>query len=140
LPWFGLGAGLTIDRGITTLYAWLNSWWDALFGRLAAGGRWLPRLKRFSVALILFLALISPLGITIAADAVGVAEGLHTRVDTSLATHPDDAERAASYILAHAHAGDVVLCSPQVAWLLDDPEDSSGHETGILATEPLQSV
>jgi hypothetical protein len=24
--------------------------------------------------------------------------------------------------------------------LLDDPEDSSGHETGILATEPLQSV
>jgi hypothetical protein len=140
LPWLGLGAGLAIDRGITTLYAWLNSWWDALFARLTSSERWLAAVKRFSVALILFLALISPLGITIAADAVGVTDGLHTRVDSSLATHPDDAERAASYILAHAHAGDVVLCSPQVAWLLDDPEDSSGHETGILATEPLQSV
>ncbi len=140
LPWFGLGAGLAIDRGITTLYTWLNSWWDTLFGKLTAGARWLPKLKRFSVALILFLALISPLGITMAADAVGIANGLHTRIDTSLAVHPTDAERAASYILTHAQAGDVVLCSPQVAWLLDDPEDSSGHETGILATEPLQSV
>ncbi len=140
LPWFGLGAGLAIDRGITTLYAWLNSWWDGLFGRLSSGWQWLSRLKRFSVALILFLALISPLGITIAVDGVDVANGLHTSVDTSLATHPADAQRAASYVLAHAHAGDVVLCSPQVAWMLDDPEDSSGHETGILATEPLQSV
>jgi hypothetical protein len=92
------------------------------------------------VALILFLALISPLGITIAADAVGVTNGLHTRADSSLALHPDDAQSAASYVLTLAHAGDIVLCSPQVAWLLDDPEDSSGHETGILATEPLQSV
>jgi hypothetical protein len=140
LPWFGLGAGLAIDRGITTLYAWLSGWWDALFARLASGSRWLARLKRFSVALVLFLALISPLGITIAADAVGVANGLHTHIDNSLALHPADAERAASYILARAQAGDVVLCSPQVAWLLDDPEDSGGHETGILATEPLQSV
>ncbi|HEY7358245.1 MAG TPA: glycosyltransferase family 39 protein, partial [Ktedonobacterales bacterium] len=140
LPWFALGAGLAIDRGITTLYAWLNGWWDALFARLASGPRWLARVKRFSVALVLFLALISPLGITIAADGVGVANGLHTHIDTSLALHPADAERAASYILAHAQAGDVVICSPQVAWLLDDPEDSSGHETGILATEPLQSV
>ncbi|HEY7350466.1 MAG TPA: glycosyltransferase family 39 protein [Ktedonobacterales bacterium] len=140
LPWIGLGAGLAIDRGITTLYSWLNGWWDTLLARVSPGPRWLAKLKRFSVALILFLALISPLGITIAADAVGVANGLHTRIDTSLANHPDDAQRAASYILAHAQAGDVVLCSPQVAWLLDDPEDSSGHETGILATEPLQSV
>jgi hypothetical protein len=139
LPWFGLGAGLAIDRGITTLYAWLNSWWDALLGKVTSG-RWMPRLKRFSVALVLFLALISPLGITIAADAVGVTNGLHTHIDSSLALHPDEAERAASYILARAHAGDVVLCSPQVAWLLDDPEDSSGHDTGILATEPLQGV
>lgn len=140
LPWFGLGAGIAIDRGITTLYAWLNSWWDALFTRTSPGPRWLAAIKRFSVALTLFLAVISPLGITIAADAVGVANGLPTRVDASLALHPDDAQRAASYIVAHAQAGDVVLCSPQIAWLLDDPEDSSGHETGILATEPLQSI
>ncbi len=140
LPWLGLGAGLAIDRGITTLYAWLNNWWDALFSRAGRGARQLAMVKRFSVTLILFLALISPLGITIAADAGGVASGLHTAIDTSLANHPDDAGRAASYILAHARAGDVILCSPQVAWLLDDPEDGSGHETGILATEPLQSV
>jgi 4-amino-4-deoxy-L-arabinose transferase-like glycosyltransferase len=140
LPWLGLGAGLAIDRGITTLYAWLNSWWDALLTRRTQGARWLAFAKRFSVALILFLALISPLGITIAADAVSVANDLHTRIDSSLALHPADAERAARYILAHAQAGDVVICSPQVAWLLDDPEDSSGHDTGILATEPLQSV
>jgi hypothetical protein len=140
LPWLGLGAGLAIDRGITTLYAWLSSWWDALFQRWTTSPRWLATVKRFSVALILFLALISPLGITIAADMVGVASGLHTRVDSSLAIHTTDAQSAANYVLTHAQAGDVVLCSPQVAWLLDDPEDSSGHETGILATEPLQSV
>ena len=140
LPWFGLGAGLAIDRGITTLYTWLNSWWEALFVKLAPGARWLAKGKRFSVALLLFLALISPLGITIAADAAGVANGLHTRIDASLANHPDDAQRAVAYILAHAQAGDVVLCSPQLAWMLDDPEDASGHETGILATEPLQGV
>ncbi len=139
LPWLGLGAGLAIDRGITTLYAWLNIWWESWFARFSTGSRWLARGKRFNVALLLFLALVSPLGITIAADGAGIVNGLHTSIDTSLATHPDDARRAASYVLAHAHAGDVVLCSPHIAWMLDNPEDG-GQETGILATEPLQSV
>lgn len=140
LPWFALGAGLAIDRAITTLYGWLNNWWEALFD--AAGGkyRWLTKIRRFSIALVLFLALISPLGITIAADSAGIATTLHTRIDYSLATSPADAQQAARYILTHAQPGDVVLCSPQVAWMLDDPEDASGHETGILAADPLQSV
>lgn len=140
LPWLGLGAGLAIDRAITTLYAWLNGWWDGLFTRITTSPRWLAPIRRFAIALLLFVALISPLGITIAADAAGVAGQLHTRIDFSLANQPNDAQRAAAYILAHAHAGDLVLCSPQVAWMLDDPEDASGHETGILAAEPLQSV
>jgi hypothetical protein len=140
LPWLGLGAGLAIDRALITLFAWLNSWWDSLFARTTPAPRWLVHSKRLTIALILFGALISPLDITIVADAFGVANQLHTRIDVSLANHPDDAERAAAYILAHAHAGDLVLCSPQVAWMLDDPEDASGHETGILAAEPLQSV
>ncbi len=140
LPWLALGAGLAIDRAITTLYAWLNGWWDGLFARMAASSRWMVRAKRFSIALILFLTLISPLGITIAADAAGIANGLHTGIESSLANHPNDAQQAVNYILAHAHTGDVVLCSPQLAWMLDDPEDASGHETGILAADPLQSV
>jgi hypothetical protein len=140
LPWLGLGAGLAIDRAITTLYTWLNGWWDALFSRIPSSLRGLAQAKRFSVALILFLALVSPLGITIATDAAGVATGLHTRIDTSLTNDPNDAQRVISYILAHAHAGDVVLCSPQLAWALDDPEDASGHETGILAADPLQGI
>ncbi len=140
LPWLALGAGLAIDRAITTLYTWLNSWWDTLFARFSTSASWWVTVKRFSIALVLFLALISPLGITIAADAAGIATHLHTRIDFSLANHPDDARQAVNYILAHARPGDVVICSPQVAWMLDTPEDASGHETGILAAEPLQSL
>ena len=140
LPWLALGAGLAIDRAITTLYAWLNGWWDSLFGVAGRTYRWLAKIRRFSIALVLFLALISPLGITIAADSAGIATTLHTRIDFSLANSPADAQQTASYILTHAQPGDVVLCSPQIAWMLDNPEDASGQETGILAADPLQSV
>lgn len=140
LPWLALGAGLAIDRAITTLYAWLNSWWDSVFGAAGNTYRWLAKIRRFSIALVLFLALISPLGITIAADSAGIATTLHTKIDYSLANSPADAQQAARYILAHAQPGDVVLCSPQVAWMLDDPENAGGHETGVLAADPLQSV
>ena len=140
LPWLALGAGLAIDRAITTLYAWLNGWWDSLFGTAGNTYRWLAKIRRFSIAVVLFLALISPLGITIAAASAGIATTLHTKIDYSLANSPADAQQAAQYILTHAQPGDVVLCSPQVAWMLDDPEDVGGHETGILAADPLQSV
>ncbi|HEX6779350.1 MAG TPA: glycosyltransferase family 39 protein [Ktedonobacterales bacterium] len=140
LPWLALGAGLAIDRAITTLYAWLNSWWDSVFGAAGNTYRWLAKIRRFSIALVLFLALISPLCITIAADSAGIATTLHTKIDYSLANSPADAQQAARYILAHAQPGDVVLCSPQVAWMLDDPENAGGHETGVLAADPLQSV
>ena len=72
--------------------------------------------------------------------AGGIATTLHTKIDYSLANSPADAQQAADYILTHAQLGDIILCSPQVAWMLDDPEDASGHETGILAADPLQSV
>jgi hypothetical protein len=140
LPWLALGAGVAIDRGITTLYAWLNAWWDGLLPQTATGPRWLRLLKRQSIALTLFLVIISPLGITIALDAAGLATRLHTNIESTLATHPDDAQRAIAYVLGHAQPGDLVLASPQLAWALDTPEDASGQRLDIRATDPLQSI
>jgi hypothetical protein len=140
LPWLALGVGVAIDRAITTLFAWLNAWWDGLLPKTATGPRWLRLLKRQSVALVLFLVVISPLGITIALDAAGLATHLPTGIDASLATHPDDAQRAAAYILRHAQPGDLVLASPQLAWLLDNPDNPSGHPSGLQAADPLQSI
>jgi 4-amino-4-deoxy-L-arabinose transferase-like glycosyltransferase len=140
LPWLALGAGVAIDRGITTLYAWLNSWWDSLLPQTATGPRWLRLLKRQSIALTLFLVIISPLGITIALDAAGLATWLPTSIDSTLANDPNGAQRAIAYVLARAQPGDLVLASPQLAWALDAPEDASGHAGGLLAAEPLQSI
>ncbi len=140
LPWLALGAGVALDRGITTLYAWLNGWWDGLLPRTATGPRWLRLLKRQSIALTLFLVIISPLGITIALDAAGLATRLPTNIEATLATHPNDAQRAIDYVLSHAQPGDLVLASPQLAWALDNPEDASGHERDIRAADPLQTI
>ncbi|HEY7126325.1 MAG TPA: glycosyltransferase family 39 protein [Ktedonobacterales bacterium] len=140
LPWLALGAGVALDRGITTLFAWLNGWWDNLLPQTANGPRWLRLLKRQSIALTLFLVIISPLGITIALDAVGLATRLRTNIETTLATNSDDAQRAIAYVLGHAQPGDLVLASPQLAWALDNPEDTTSQGSGLLAADPLQSI
>lgn len=79
-----------------------------------------PRLPRFVASLVVFLALVSPLGIAVASDLSG---SIPTRQDTVLAT-PADAETTIRYVLTHAHSGDLVLASPALAWRFDHPGDA----------------
>lgn len=91
-------------------------------------------------ALVVFLVVVSPLAIALAADAAGLATTLPTRQDATLATSPAAAQAVAGYILAHAHKGDVTLGSPQIVWMLDQPDDAHGHPRALYAADILQAL
>ena len=91
-----------------------------------------PRLARFLVSLVVFLLIVSPLGIAVASDLAGT---IPTRQDSILAT-PGDAQSASRYVLTHAHAGDLTLASPALAWRFDHPGDAPT----LQGADILQSV
>ncbi|HUY75401.1 MAG TPA: glycosyltransferase family 39 protein [Ktedonobacterales bacterium] len=90
---------------------------------------------RAGAALVVFLVVISPIALAAASDLAGLATTLPTRQDAILAT-PGDAQAMARYVFAHAHAGDLVLASPEVAWMFDRPADPAPQTQGadILQT------
>ena len=159
LPLVALGAGLALHLAIRRLYAWTLDWLTpALAGRripttsqlVVAIQRQLrlaspapaaqhapdttaaPRLARFLAALVIFLALVSPLGVAVASDLAGT---IPTRQDAILAT-PSDAQLAIHYVLSHAHPGDLTLASPALAWRFDHPSDA----TTLQGADLLQTV
>ncbi|HEX6819047.1 MAG TPA: glycosyltransferase family 39 protein [Ktedonobacterales bacterium] len=89
-------------------------------GSGSQGVRSSPRLARFLAALVVFLLLVSPLGIAIASDLAG---SIPTRQDSILAA-PTDAQSAMRYVLARARPRDLVLASPALAWRFDHPDDA----------------
>jgi 4-amino-4-deoxy-L-arabinose transferase-like glycosyltransferase len=98
------------------------------------------RLVRIAAALVVFLAVVSPVGMALALDAAQIAHPPSTTgQDATLAT-PSDAQAAISYVLGHTHAGDLVLASPTLAWAFDAPEDTSGHPRGLQGADVLQTV
>lgn len=101
-------------------------------GRGGQGVTSAPRLARFLAALVVFLLIVSPLGIAIASDLAGT---IPTRQDSILAT-PSDAQSAMSYVLARARPGDLVLASPALAWRFDHPDDAPK----LQGADILQSV
>jgi dolichyl-phosphate-mannose-protein mannosyltransferase len=139
LPILALGAGVALDAGLRRLYAWSLDWLRPLipaFDRHLAPPH--PLLRRQVAALLVFLVVVSPLGLAMAADAVGLGGTLTTRQDDILAT-PGDAQAAGRYVLAHAHSGDLVLASPTIAWMFDVP-DGSGGGGDIQGADILQSI
>lgn len=146
LPILALGAGVVLDAGLRRLYAWSLGWLRPLIPASPtspASGRQPdqphPPLRRQVAALLVFLVVVSPLGLAMAADAVGLGGTLTTRQDDILAT-PGDAQAAGRYVLAHAHAGDLVLASPTIAWMFDVPDGSGGGGGGIQGADILQSI
>jgi len=153
LPILALGAGVALDAGLRRLYAWSLDWLRPLIPASPAPPTSPPApaserrpdqlhpahppLRRQVAALLVFLAVVSPLGLATAADAVGLGGTLTTRQDDVLAT-PGDAQAAGRYVLAHAHRGDLVLASPTLAWMFDAPEGGSG--AGIQGADILQSI
>ncbi|HEX8033624.1 MAG TPA: hypothetical protein VF510_07240, partial [Ktedonobacterales bacterium] len=94
-----------------------------------------PFPMRFGAALLVFVVVVSPLGLALASDAFGLSETLPTRQDALLAT-PGDAQATMAYVVAHAHAGDLVLASPEMAWRFDHPGDAPA----LAGADILQTV
>jgi hypothetical protein len=118
LPILALGAGIVFDVGLPLLYRWLLAW---VTGVLPNGDH--RRLPRVAAALVVFTVLVSPIAMVMAADATGLATTLQTRQDALLGT-PADAEAVSHYIFVHAASGDLVLASPNLAWMFDTPDRS----------------
>ncbi|HEX8981474.1 MAG TPA: glycosyltransferase family 39 protein [Ktedonobacterales bacterium] len=147
LPLLALGAGVALAAGVGRLFTWAHQW-------LAPLDQWLDRrtqtvtpahadgptfVTRALTAALVFLVIGAPLAMTSAFDAVGLAGKLVTPQDALLAK-PDDAQVTITFVLEHAHAGDLVLASPQLAWAFDQPVDANGRVTGISGADIVQSV
>lgn len=150
----GEGTDETIEdtegqRGETSLAALLprgEGSRDRVVGRPGRVGPWwrMPggparRARNLAAALLVFVVVVSPLAIALAGDGFGLATTLTTREDGFLGT-PGDAQAAAAYVLAHARPGDVTLGSPQVVWMLDQPNDARGQPRTIYAADILQAL
>jgi hypothetical protein len=166
LPLLALGAGVALDAAVRHLYAFVVAALaphgsSATTGQIEGGGqprgvaasRRVPpgvwrlwravtgqRGRNAVAAFAVFMVVASPLAIAIAGDAAGVASALPTRNDLALATSPVDVQAVAAYVLAHERPGDVTLGSPQVMWMLDQPDDVSGHPRPVFAADLLQAL
>lgn len=125
LPLLALGMGVALDLALRRLYGWSLGWMNTLLARRPArhAPEAQPLPSRFGAALLVFVVVVSPLGLALASDAAGLSGTLPTRQDALLAT-PGDAQATMAYVVAHAHSGDLVLASPEVAWRFDHPADA----------------
>lgn len=137
LPLLALGMGVALDLALRRLYGWSLGWMNRWLARMpendAPAAQPFP--MRFAAALLVFVVVVSPLGLALASDASGLSTTLPTRQDDMLAT-PGDAQAAMAYVAAHAHSGDLVLASPEVAWRFDHPEDAPA----LAGADILQTV
>ncbi|HEV2238034.1 MAG TPA: glycosyltransferase family 39 protein [Ktedonobacterales bacterium] len=169
LPPLALGAGLAIHLGVRRLFAWVagdlppRSPSLAGMGKMGTGDPPVTRLGESSAgegpsprrggtggkavrprallaAAVLFVVIASPLAVALAGDAAGLASTFPTRNDAAIATAPAEAQAAARFVLAHARPGDLTLGSPQVVWLLDQPEGAGGGTRPIYGADLLQAV
>jgi hypothetical protein len=134
IPLLALGGGLAIHLGVRRLFAWVG-------GPAAGGATWRGvRPRALLAALVLFVVIASPVAVALAGDAAGLAGTFPTRNDAVITTRPGEAQAAARFILARARPGDLTLGSPQVVWMLDQPEDARGASRPIYAADLLQTV
>jgi Dolichyl-phosphate-mannose-protein mannosyltransferase len=129
LPLLALGAGTVLDLGLGRLYGSLLDWLSTILG---------PRheaLSRMAATVIVFVALVSPVTLVGVTDLAGLETSTFiTRQDTILGS-PTDAQAVASYVFSHAHNGDLILASPEIAWIFDSPDRAPTTEgADILQT------
>jgi 4-amino-4-deoxy-L-arabinose transferase-like glycosyltransferase len=129
LPLLALGAGTILDLGLGRLYGWLLGWLSTMFGTRHEA------LLRLTATVIVFVALVSPVALVGVTDLAGLETSTFvTRQDTILGS-PADAQAVASYVFSHAHNGDLILASPEVAWIFDSPNRAPTTEgADILQT------
>ncbi len=138
LPFLALGVGLALDLGLRRLYGWAIGWLAPLTTRQATHGApaQAPRLARLGATALVFLVVVSPVGLAAASDTAGLSGALTTRQDSLLAT-PTDAQAVSRFVLAHAHPGDLVLASPEVAWMFDTPDSGVTRASGADVLQAL---
>lgn len=142
LPLLALGAGVALDLALRTLYGWCIGWVAPLvrndgpaLAALEPPYAAAPRLAKLAATALVFVVLVTPLGLALASDGAGLASSLSTRQDAVLAT-PTDARATAHFVSTHARAGDLVLASPEIAWMFDAPDDSPS----VRGADLLQTV
>ncbi len=130
LPLLALGAGTLLELGVSRLHRWLGDWLPPIIGERREA------LSRMCGTLIVFVAVISPVAMVLVTDIVQLETNtFSTRQDAILGT-PADAEAVSSYIFSHSHNGDLVLASPEIAWIFDSP-DRTPHTHGADIIQAL---
>ena len=130
-PVVSIGMGSLLSRGLLHLVETLE---EDISGALV--GRWPPaawrrRLTFLLVAVILFFVIFSPF-VSMVYEGAFLGYSLFTvRLGATLAD-PGAAREVADYVNARTSAGDVVLCSPTIAWLFD--ANAADFQMAIAAT------
>jgi hypothetical protein len=129
LPLLALGVGAALDLGLDRLHGWLLGWLSIVVG---------PRhevISRLAATVIVFVVLVSPVTLVAVTDLVGLETGSFTTRQDAILGSPADAQAVASYVFSHAHTGDLILASPEVAWIFDSPDRAPATEgADILQT------
>jgi hypothetical protein len=136
LPLLALGLGVALDLGLRSLYGWALNWFTSLLRHMHLDTHdWASRVPRLGAAVLTFVFVVSPVGLALASDIVGLASTLTTAQDATLAT-PSDAQATAAFVLRNAHPGDLILASPELAWIFDAPP----ADAGLRGADLLQTV
>jgi hypothetical protein len=117
-PLVALGIGVLFDRCISVFAPQLNDAWRSGLVLLRLPPRLRMRLATWMTGLILFLLLLAPL-ISMIAEGIWLDYGLYLARFGDTLADPVAAERVADHVNARTITGDVVLCSPTIAWLFD---------------------
>jgi hypothetical protein len=129
LPLLALGAGSILDLGVGYLYSWLIGWLSIVVGPQR------EKLSRMVATVVVFIVLVSPVTMVGVTDLAGFEGGTFTTRQDAILGSPTDAQAAASYVFSHAHNGDLILASPEVAWIFDSPSKAPTTEgADILQT------
>jgi 4-amino-4-deoxy-L-arabinose transferase-like glycosyltransferase len=123
LPFVSLGVAVLLRRGLPYAGEMIHQ----ALSSIAANWRWLPLFGersrvmdvglRGSAYLLATAVVLSPF-VTAGMLLMGqVNNSFNTDIEPFL-VEPQDARKAAAYVNAHAEAGDVVIASPSLAWLL----------------------
>jgi hypothetical protein len=86
------------------------------------------------------VVVVSPLAGALAGDVAGLASTVPTRNEVAIAPTPAEAQAAARFVLARVRTGELTLGSPQVVWLLDQPEGVTSVPRPIYGADLLQTV
>lgn len=136
LPLLAMGAGVALDLALRSLYGWCIGWMLPRAGAIEPAAlrppyASAPRLAKLAATAVVFVVVVTPIGLALASDVAGLGSTLATRQDAALGS-PAGAAAVARYVTTHAQPGDLVLSSPEIAWMFDAPDGHAALRAGDL--------